>query len=103
MAAMSVPVASHGLEDRSDSLPAGLGFGLATLVIGVAIGATAALLLAPQSGPELRARLAGAAEDWKAHAADVLAQGQERIVTAVESGRHGVPARPGESRIGGAG
>jgi len=65
----------------------GFGLGLATLVIGAALGAVTALLLAPKSGKDLRTQVAEQAGDWKSHAADALAQGRERVVSAVETGQ----------------
>ncbi len=65
----------------------GFGLGLVTLLMGVALGAATALLLAPKSGTQLREEVAGAAEDWKSHVAEAITQGREKIVSAVESGR----------------
>lgn len=65
----------------------GTGLTLATLLMGIALGAATALLLAPKLGPDLRARVAAAGGswgDWKTQAADLLAQGREKIVAAVE-------------------
>lgn len=78
-----------GPPDRGES-GGGLGLGLATLVIGAALGAVTALLFAPKSGKDLRTQVAEQAGDWKSHAADALAQGRERVVSAVETG-HGPP------------
>ena len=50
-----------------------------------ALGALAALLLAPKSGRDLRADVTALAGDWKNQAADRLAQGRESLVNAVES------------------
>jgi len=71
----------------------GFGLGLATLVIGAALGAVTALLLAPKSGRDLRTQVADTAGDWKSHAADALAQGRERVVNAVETGQAPPPSR----------
>ena len=65
----------------------GSGLAVAALLMGIALGAASALLLAPKLGPDLRARVAAAGGswgDWKAQAADMLAQGREKIVAAVE-------------------
>lgn len=67
---------------RGDS---NVGLGLAALVFGAAIGAVTALLLAPKSGKDLRSQVVDTAGDWKSHAADALAQGRERVVSAVEA------------------
>jgi gas vesicle protein len=69
-----------------------LGVGLATLVIGAAIGAVAALFLAPKTGQQLRSQIADTAGSWKDQAAEALAQGRERVVSAVE---HGHPTGDG--------
>lgn len=73
-------------NDR-DGLDRNPGLGLATLVLGAAIGAVTALLLAPKSGKDLRAQVTGFAGDWKTQAADALAQGRERVISAVETGQ----------------
>ncbi len=75
-----------GRADRNGS-GGGLGLGLATLAFGAALGAVTALLFAPKSGKDLRSQVADTAGDWKSHAADALAQGRERVVSAVETGQ----------------
>lgn len=72
-------------SERSERGDANFGLGLVTLVIGAAIGAVTALLLAPKSGKDLRSQVVEQAGDWKSHAAEALAQGRERVVSAVES------------------
>jgi gas vesicle protein len=61
--------------------------GLMLLVVGAAIGAIAALVLAPKSGGDLRSDIAARAGNWKAHALDAIAQSRERVASAVESSR----------------
>jgi gas vesicle protein len=75
--------------------------GLATLAIGAVLGAAAALLLAPKSGPELRTKVADKAGHWKEYAAEALAQGRERMVAAVEqtqADRTDIPEPPIDSQ-----
>jgi hypothetical protein len=62
-----------------------LGLHLMTLVLGAAIGVGAALLLAHPGGRSLRGRLLTAVGDWKSSAAEALARGRERVVSAVEN------------------
>lgn len=84
---------------RTERPEAGFGLGLVTLVVGAAIGAVTALLLAPKSGKDLRDQVAEQAGDWKSHAADALAQGRERVVSAVETGQPPSSGRS-EEKIG---
>ena len=70
-------------DDTAVDIPAAAG--LAVLLIGAAVGAVVALLLAPKSGRELRTDLGVLAGDWKNQAADRLAQGRENLVSSVES------------------
>jgi hypothetical protein len=71
-------------EERDQS---GVGLGLATLVLGAAIGAAAALLYSSKTAQELRAQIGGIASGWKDQAAELLAQGRERVISAVEQSR----------------
>lgn len=73
--------------ERAERTDAGFGLGVVTLIVGAAIGAVTALLLAPKSGKDLRSQVAEQAGDWKTHAADAIAQGRERVVSAVETGQ----------------
>lgn len=75
-----------GQDDRYGSRPADGAAGLIAVVIGAALGAVAALLLAPKSGKDLREEITSKAGDWKTHAADAIAHGRERVVNSVESG-----------------
>ena len=54
------------------------------VMAGIAIGAAAALLLAPKSGEELRTFLLTRAGNWKAVLADSLSTGREKLVDSVE-------------------
>lgn len=54
------------------------------VMAGIAIGAAAALLLAPKSGEELRNFLLTRAGNWKAVLADSLSTGREKLVDSVE-------------------
>ena len=73
-----------GQDDRFGSRPADGAVGLIAVVVGVALGAVAALLLAPKSGKALREEIAAKAGDWKTHAADAIHEGRERVVSSVE-------------------
>ncbi|BDI31786.1 hypothetical protein CCAX7_38370 [Capsulimonas corticalis] len=73
-----------GQDDRFGARPADGAAGLIAVVIGAAIGAVAALLLAPKSGKELREEIVSKAGDWKTHAADAIMEGRERVVSSVE-------------------
>jgi len=57
---------------------------LVAVMTGIAIGAAAALLLAPKSGQDLRDVLLTRAGDWKAILADTLSSGREKLVDSVE-------------------
>ena len=54
------------------------------VMAGIAIGAAAALLLAPKSGEELRTFLLTRAGNWKAVLAESLSTGREKLVDSVE-------------------
>jgi len=81
--ASQFPTYSNGADSGAVEIPAAAG--LAILLVGAALGALAALLLAPKSGRDLRADVTALAGDWKNQAADRLAQGRESLVNAVES------------------
>jgi gas vesicle protein len=75
-------------------------------MIGAAIGAGIALLLAPASGPETRRRLGQSAKRWSSGMRDGMEQARGRVGelkddvrTAVQSGREAF-ARERDSRIG---
>jgi gas vesicle protein len=68
------------------------GLGLVTLIVGAAIGAAAAWLYASKPGQDLRAQIKGGVGGWKDQAADLLAQGRERVVSAVEQTHRPEPA-----------
>lgn len=55
------------------------------IISGAAIGATIALLFAPQSGEETREQLATAAEDLRESAATILGQAKETMTEAAVS------------------
>ena len=61
------------------------------LLMGLALGAAAALLLATKPGQQVRDQIAQRAGDWKAQAADALAQGREKLIASVEEQ---TPSRP---------
>ncbi|MCW3058338.1 MAG: YtxH domain-containing protein [Capsulimonas sp.] len=81
-----------GQDDRFGSRPADGAAGLIAVVVGAAIGAVAALLLAPKSGKDLREEIASKAGNWKTHAADAIAEGRERVVSSVEGTLGTAPA-----------
>ena len=71
-----------GADSGAVEIPAAAG--LAVLLIGAALGAVAALLLAPKSGRDLRADLNSFAGDWKNQATERLTQGRDAIVNSVD-------------------
>ena len=77
-------------EDRMQ----GPGPGGFLLLMSLALGAAAALLLATKPGHQVREQIAGRADGWKSQAADAIAQGREKLIAAVEEqtpsedGRH---------------
>jgi gas vesicle protein len=79
------PFDFEGAPDAGTEIPAATG--LAVLLVGAALGLAAGLLIAPKAGRDLRADLLSRAGNWKTHAADLLTQGRENIVNAVESSR----------------
>ena len=62
----------------------GPGPGGVLLLMSLALGAAAALLLATKEGRQVREQIAHRAGDWKAQAADALAQGREKLIASVE-------------------
>ncbi|HEX9936193.1 MAG TPA: YtxH domain-containing protein [Longimicrobium sp.] len=85
------------------------GGGSGTFLLGVLVGAAAALLLAPRSGPETQAEIAGAArrlrEDVEGRVsgardsvADRVGRARERVGGTVESVRGGVSTRVQQAR-----
>jgi gas vesicle protein len=60
------------MSDREDS-----GGGLWAFILGGALGAAAALLLAPRSGKETRRRLQGWLDDWQDKSEDLLEEGRD--------------------------
>lgn len=61
-----------------------LSVGVAAVVVGAAIGAVAALLLAPKSGRDLREFLLARAGNWRSLAEDTLTSGREKLISSVE-------------------
>ncbi len=76
---------SDTADSNSPSAGEALASHLATLLIGAAIGAAAALLLAPSIAQGKRTRTGGVARNWKSQAADALSKSQESVVSAVEA------------------
>ncbi|MBK8651046.1 MAG: YtxH domain-containing protein [Elusimicrobia bacterium] len=65
---------------------------LAAFLVGAALGAAAALLLAPRSGRDTRRRLARWLEEWEDETKDLLAEGGE---LPPRTGRQSPPPRQG--------
>lgn len=73
-------------EDRNG--PGGL-----LLLMGLALGAAAAFLLATRQGQQMREQITRRAGQWTAQAADAIAQGRETLVASVEE--QAAPPPPG--------
>ena len=74
-------------DTERESQHVGTGSFALGVVIGAAIGAGLALLLAPRSGRELRGDLASRARKARESAADGYRQGRERVEHLVDKGR----------------
>ena len=90
------------MADREEG---GLATSLLTFLLGVAVGATVAILYAPQAGTETRAQIAEKAgqlkdkaaemkdtvaeraQEWKEKASAVIQRGTDRPAEAVEAGK----------------
>ena len=88
-----------------------LGAFLAGVLVGGLVGATAALLLAPQSGEEtrtmirergieLKSRLEQAAADAKDRAEYVIQEGKQRVDSAVDAARRAARRRRPDAESG---
>ena len=53
-------------------------------MMGLALGAAAAVLLTTKQGQQVRDQIADRAGDWKAQAAGALAEGREKLIASVE-------------------
>ena len=72
------------MSQWNDDDSGGPGPGGVLLLMGLALGAAAAALLATKQGQQVRDQIASRAGDWKAQAADALAQGREKLIASVE-------------------
>jgi gas vesicle protein len=61
---------------------------LLSFLLGGMVGAGLALLLAPQSGVETRKRIREFTDDVREKAAEYVGQTKEKVVSAVEKGKH---------------
>ena len=56
------------------------------LVVGVALGVAAVMFVLTKSRQDFRAHAIKAVDSWKEQTAEALAQGRERVISAVEHG-----------------
>jgi len=77
-------------DNGRDTGHGGAGVFALGIVMGAAIGAGLALLMAPRSGRELRDDLAGRARKARESAAEGYRQGRERVGQVVGKGREAV-------------
>ena len=77
-------------ENGRDTGHGGAGSFALGVLMGAAVGAGLALLLAPRSGREFREDLAGRARKARESAADGYRQGREKVEQAVVKGRERV-------------
>jgi gas vesicle protein len=74
------------------------GGGAGTFLLGALVGAAAALLLAPRSGPETQAEIAGAVRRLRDDVEGRVSGARDRLADTVDSVRQGVGTRVGHAR-----
>ncbi|HYH80028.1 MAG TPA: YtxH domain-containing protein [Longimicrobium sp.] len=74
------------------------GGGAGTFMLGVLVGAAAALLLAPRSGMETQAEIAGAVRRAREGVGDRVSGARERVSETLDSVRGGVGTRVQQAR-----
>ena len=77
-------------EVGQDERRGGAGLLMVGLLLGAAVGAATALLLAPKSGREVRGDLAARAKKAREQANESLNQGREKVGQVVDKGRERV-------------
>ncbi len=74
-------------DNEPDERRGGVGLLVVGLLLGAAVGAAAALLLAPKSGREVRDDLAARAKKARETANESLQQGREKVGQVMDKGR----------------